>query len=802
MRSSVKYTLVLLLLLCFQLPCSADIFLNEIMYNPLAGNSGEQWIELYNASGRSFSLQGWKIQVAGNSFTTILTLPDLIILPFGFLLIAGEYVPGADLYSELNLPHPDNVTVGIRLISPNGYTDTILYGEDNINNLPDDTTLPGEHFAPAAPTGYSLARISDGYDTNNCSEDWFACSILSPGYGNIYPVDLSLEELEVSELDDRLRISVRITNPAPITIPEKEASIRIFFNHELQGSYPLPELLPEYSSTEYYHFNELEEGYYLLEIRLSYQNDPDLSNNTLQDSFILGPSPIVLNELLFKEAAGNQEWVELYNRSSKPLLMNDFYLEDAVQTRTYFSGTIESESYLVICGNKEQFLQYYHYIEEESVIESTSWAILNNDREELFLADNYNTIFDYTEYTVSLSYPYDLSLERINPYDDESLWERCIHPEMSTPAAPNSLLPLPYDLAIVNAETVIIGNLLQHLLLIENRGYHHIDECRISCSTYYNDDTEGILFHEDQLFLPVDSLYEFETVIPSAEYTTFRYLVEAEEDLDPSNNFAFSYFNNEALPVAINEIMFRPYTDEPRWIELKVNCFYKYLFSVILETERYKLEVPLTSQEYIILVNSPADSLFIQERYKPEEALIVTGLTSIYVSGEMLTLSDPAENIFEQFTYNPDWSTVRGVSAERINPLLPASEDNWAASIHPAGSTPGRVNSIYTPYIPAQVALTLSPNPFSPEQGERTIISFELPERLSRVNCRIFDLKGRLVNKIVNQELSAAKGSLIWDGRREDGKLLPVGIYIILLEATGSDTEKVFRKEGTVVIGR
>jgi len=798
---SLKYTLSLFLILSIPFLCPADIVLNEIMYNPLAGNSGEQWIELYNDSGRSISLQGWEIQTAGDSFQTILSLPNLIIAPYGFILIAGEYVPGADLYTLLELPSPVDNTVGIRLISPAGYTDTVLYGENNLNNLPDDISHPGVSFASDTPAGYSLARIEDGYDTNNSAKDWFACSMPSPGYSNIYPVDLILEELEITEFEESLRISVKIINPSSVTIPEAEAAIHIFLNYELQGIFPLPELLPEYHTTEHYHFTELKEGYYPLDIRLVYQNDPDLSNNKLQNAFIFGPSPLILNELLFKESAENQEWLEIYNRSKVPLVMNNFYLEDAAETRTEFSGTIEPESYLIICRDREEFLKYYHYVGVKNVIESISWAVLNNDREELLLADSYGNIFDYTEYTAPASYPYNVSLERVNPYDDQSLWDRCIHSNLSTPAAPNSLLPFPYDLALENAETTIINDRLQHRLCIENTGYHYIEECQLICLAFYNEEAEGTLLYEEHLFLPASSHYEFETEIPTTEYTTFQYLIEAEEDLDPSNDFAFSYYNNDALPVAVNEIMFRPFTDEPRWIELKVNHFYKYLFSVTLETERYSVDIPLTGQEYILLVNNPADSLFIVETYQPEDALIVTGLVSIYVSGEMLTLYDPAENIFEQFSYSPKWSENRGVSAERINPLLPSRDDNWACSIHPAGSTPGKENSIYTPYIPSQVALSLSPNPFSPVQGERTIISFELPEKLSRVNCRIFDLKGRMVNRLADQEISAARGSLIWDGRREDGKILPVGVYIILLEATGSDSERIFRKQDTVVIG-
>ncbi len=797
----MRLSTCLLFIVLFTQNCLAFVVINEVMYYPYIPGDGQQWIELYNNSPETVNLRGWKIQTAGVIFTDALTLPDMIIEPYGFILIAGEFVEGADIYVNLTLPLDDNFTVGMRLLSPSGYTDTLLYGQPNINNLPDDINTPAIEFAPTTPLGHSLARLIDGHDTDNNSADWFVCSIPTPGYSNSYPVDLSLEEFQISVIDNRVRLSLKVVNPSIIAVPHNQASLRIFLNEQHHLFYQLPELLPEYHSTEVIFLDGLADGYYKIEIRLLYQYDPDLSNNFVHSSFNVGSSPLVLNELMFKQSAGNQEWVEIYNRSEIMIIMDSFYLEDAAFTRTNFSGTIPPKTYMVICRDKQQFLEVFYYVDSAKVIESTSWAILNNDIETLLIADEYGFIFDSMGYTAPPSYPHDLSLERINPYDDESVWDRCLHPNMSTPAAPNSRLPLQYDLAIIDSFINQENGLLEHTLIINNIGYHYIDEFGAKCYAYFSETEDGVLIFDEYFSYPVNSV-SFTTDIPTAAYTTYKYVIDSEIDLDPSNNFSFSYHNNDSLPVVINEIMFRPIVGEPRWIELKVNNFYRYLFSVTLQTERYIVDIPLSDYEYIILTNDPIDSLFIVQNYPIDNALLVTGLTSIYVSGEELTLSDPSGNVFEKFTYDPNWSTNRGVSAERINPLLAPSNDNWAHSIHPNGSTPGRENSIFTPYIPVQTTLSLSPNPFSPYRGERTIISFELPERLNRVNCRIFDLKGRLVNTIINQEIYAARGNMIWDGRREDGMNLPVGVYIILLEATGSDSEKIYREKSTVVIGR
>ena len=104
--------------------------------------------------------------------------------------------------------------------------------------------------------------------------------------------------------------------------------------------------------------------------------------------------------------------------------------------------------------------------------------------------------------------------------------------------------------------------------------------------------------------------------------------------------------------------------------------------------------------------------------------------------------------------------------------------------------------------LPNNTKLNAAPNPFSPYRDERTIFSYTLPEVLSTVTLRIFDLKGRMVRKLVDQILHSSEGNIIWDGRNDNGKKLPVGVYIVLMQATARESEKVYSKKITVVIGK
>jgi len=181
--------------------------------------------------------------------------------------------------------------------------------------------------------------------------------------------------------------------------------------------------------------------------------------------------------------------------------------------------------------------------------------------------------------------------------------------------------------------------------------------------------------------------------------------------------------------------------------------------------------------------------------------MIFTGLSSLSNDGEQILLMDECRNLLEEFFFQPDWNDeLDGVSIERVNPEINAVSQNWGPSTN--GCTPGRANSIFVQMLPNNMKLNVAPNPFSPYRDERTIFSYALPEVLSTVTLRIFDLKGRMIRRLVDQVLQSSSGNIIWDGRNDNEKKLPVGVYIVLMQATARESEKVYSKKITVVIGK
>ena len=72
------------------------------------------------------------------------------------------------------------------------------------------------------------------------------------------------------------------------------------------------------------------------------------------------------------------------------------------------------------------------------------------------------------------------------------------------------------------------------------------------------------------------------------------------------------------------------------------------------------------------------------------------------------------------------------------------------------------------------------PNPFNPS----TAINFRL-SATGQVKLDIFDLRGRLVRRLVKQELSAGPHVISWDGRDAAGSAVASGAYFYRLNANG-----------------
>lgn len=161
--------------------------------------------------------------------------------------------------------------------------------------------------------------------------------------------------------------------------------------------------------------------------------------------------------------------------------------------------------------------------------------------------------------------------------------------------------------------------------------------------------------------------------------------------------------------------------------------------------------------------------------------------------GELIRLFNASDEIIDELTYNdkapwPLEADGLGSTISLTNPGFDNSNgSNWAASS--GHGTPGEENSDVSVSnedelindLPNSISLEQNyPNPFNPV----TTINYSL-DKPGKVSIKVYDVTGRLVSELVNENKSAGNYSIPWDATSVSS-----GVYFYRLEALGETLSK------------
>ena len=184
---------------------------------------------------------------------------------------------------------------------------------------------------------------------------------------------------------------------------------------------------------------------------------------------------------------------------------------------------------------------------------------------------------------------------------------------------------------------------------------------------------------------------------------------------------------------------------------------------------------------------------------------------SLSNSEDKITLKDAKGNTIDSVFYSSKWHNknflvTKNKSLERINPLIISNNpENWSTAVCAEGATPGKSNSIFVQNQNLEENISVSPNPFSPDNDgfeDFTVINYNLKQITAQVRIKIFDSQGRLVRTLLNNEASGSSGSVIFNGLSDSGNALRIGIYIIFLEALNENSGVLETMKTVVVVAR
>ncbi|MBK6905338.1 MAG: lamin tail domain-containing protein [Saprospirales bacterium] len=167
--------------------------------------------------------------------------------------------------------------------------------------------------------------------------------------------------------------------------------------------------------------------------------------------------------------------------------------------------------------------------------------------------------------------------------------------------------------------------------------------------------------------------------------------------------------------------------------------------------------------------------------------------------------------IIDEVDYSPDMHHVllhetRGVSLERIDPETDGGlAANWHSAAQQVGyATPTAANSQYFE-LESGGGFFLPYKTFSPDgdgEDDFLLLQYELEEEGWTASIRIFDAFGRLVREIAQNQLLGSSGAYRWDGDDLNGGKARMGIYVIWVQQVHPDGRVEEQKWSCVLAGK
>lgn len=849
MRQTRNFFLFLLLFSLFISKIAhSQIVLSEIMFDPSGNENYDEFIEIFNTSSTdSIDLGGWQINDGSGSDFIIPYQSNTKLAPhqFGLILDPG-YFENSSHYDDL-IPETallltiDNNTFGssglsnsnsepVALISAAG--DTVGKYSYSLDNNPGHSDEKIDLFAGDAASNWANSKTSRG----------------TPGNFNTVRLMSYNISVELTALSYNVPSGESGTLTAVLknlgSMPAADIPVLFFQDRDFNKIFEPEELIYQTTLTDTVYSTQsrpieisvdsIASGEHLFQVWVDFSDDQDTSDNNDTTKICVGfaARSVIINEIMYRPASGQPEWIELFNPGSFSVtLQNWLFSDENFDNKIELDDSsliIESHNFFIIAANNS-ILQSYPLIQCPVYIPSRGFPSLNNNGDIVILYDLIGSIIDQVDYLPEWGNEIGVSLERIHTdraSNDPTNWTSSLDSLGGTPGCKNSVTPKDYDLALTEliyspqnplpADEILIQCKIKNAGLLPSSGFliqYYLD---FNFDNFFKpDELIGGTVSESQIIEPDDSLcVAFNYVVENSGI--FKLCAEIIFEDDPiqtndslSTKLGIGFVKNSII---INEIMYAPANGKPEWVELyNPSSNTVDLQSWSFSDSDSSSPIKLADQHLYIQPNSyfVLSQYYSLPYYFNNENInfaVFSNFPRLNNSTDFIFLFDGNKNIIDKVQYWDAWNGKEDFSLERINPGLGSNDSsNWSSSVNLRGGTPGKQNSIFVDVLPADAELFISPNPFSPDEDGRddiTIITYQLPFNLSQVNLKIYDIRGRLVRSLANNQPSAVNNSTIWNGKDNDGHVCRMGIYIVFLEAIQYNEGVVRTLKKSVVLAK
>jgi hypothetical protein len=578
-------------------------------------------------------------------------------------------------------------------------------------------------------------------------------------------------------------------------------------------------------------------GRRLLVVRLDAPADEDTTNNIILLPCVVstGEGTVVVNEIMYAPAGSEPEWVEILNTAADTMDLGGWTIADNTAGPGHLisgAARLLPPGAFAVLARDSAALYAIRPSMPHVVIPVSGFPALNNTGDAVVLRDAGSLTVDSVSYLPAWGGAGGASLERVDPLaeaNNSSNWETSAGGGTATPGDPNSVVMLDDDVELLTFrdQSFLPAQAALVLATVRNRGRNATGTYTVRLYQDVNRDSvaAGQELVAESPHAPVPASRDSEAVIipwehPSPGTHGMIAVVYDVADGRRRNDTAVAVACVGFPPgtVVINEVMAQPRAGSAEYLELcnpgsaAVACGGWTLRGMAGETAFSLPESLVLGPGEFLLVAADSSIVTAFPAVAELDAGHVEFLDaslSLNGDGDRVVIAGPAGEAVDSVSYsdswhNPDVTDHTGRSLERIHPTGGSNDPrNWSSSAAYEGGTPGGANSIFTPVAHTAAALTVAPNPFSPDGDayeDFTAIGYRLPAEVSVVRLRIYDVRGRLVRMLLNSEPAGAQGTVVWDGRDDERRNVRMGIYILLLEALDRRGGTVMTARATVVV--
>lgn len=541
-----------------------------------------------------------------------------------------------------------------------------------------------------------------------------------------------------------------------------------------------------------------------------------MDNDTLNFSFFASDTAayrdVVFNEFLADESPQvglpAAEFIEIYNRSTKNFDLSGWTLSDASGTATLGSKILAPGAYLILCANADTS----DYKLLGPTLGVTSFPSLNNTGDNLTLKDHLGTTVDFINYTDAwynnpAKSDGGYSIEQINPNAgclNASNWAASNDVSGGTPGIINSIFNGTPDVTAPAITSYYLNSATQLTLTFSEA----LDTS--ATASFLFTVTGGIPVSGFNVLLP--DLNTVQINFSTAIDTGITYTLTATNITDCEGNgtgvsgsvdfiLAFQALSNEII---INEILFNPTTGVDDFVEIYnnssklINLKDWTLANIDNDTvDNHKIisstDLLLYPGQYYAFTTDKAALIAYYTQAESSRIIELPSLPSYNNDSGTVILINNLNTLSDKFSYVEEdmqfalLQSFDGVSLERMD-FNRATQDagNWHSAAEYVGfATPGYQNSQFSPNSAGDDELSLGSETFSPDNdGYQDVINFNytFTETGYVGNATIYDSRGRVIRKLLLNELLANTGVFTWNGLSDMNEKAGIGIYVIYFE--------------------